>query len=299
MITNFHASRLTPHVSVLVPCYNQARHIEGVIRAILRQTHPPDEIIVVDDASTDESARIIAELPVTLLRHERNLGPAAARNSALGASTGEIVLCIDADAYAQPDLIATLLRAYQDLDPETFSSLAGIGGRGVEVCQENLADRWRVIHARQDFGNTYRENVPFLFGLCASYRRNVLEEAGGFDASFPVNAGEDFELGYRLRRAGYKLHYEPRAIVNHNHADTEKSLKKNQSNWYYWSYIAKRKHHAHPWTLWAGTFRRLFTDTLGDLLFRQDWGLARLSLKLFGVKMTALYRAAHVKIEHG
>lgn len=289
------ATRNSPQVSVLVPCYNQARHIEGVIRAVLEQTHPAHEIIIVDDASTDESARVTGGFPVTLLQHDHNRGPAAARNTALEVSTGDVVLYIDADACPQPDLIETLLRAYSAVDAQTFPSLAGIGGRGIELHRENLPDRWRALHARQDFGETYRKNVPFLFGLCASYRRSVLEKMGGFDASFPLNAGEDFELGYRLRRAGYELHYEPHAVVEHHHADTEKSLMRNQSNWYYWSYIAKRKNHAPPWTLWAGTLRRLFTDTLGDLFLRQDWELARLDLVIFRVKMNALYNAAQQK----
>ncbi|MBS1250257.1 MAG: putative mycofactocin biosynthesis glycosyltransferase MftF [Chloroflexi bacterium] len=279
-------------VSVLIPCYNQAQHIGGVIQGVLAQTHSPQEIIVVDDASTDQSARVIGGFPVTRLHHEENRGPAAARNTALHAARGEIVLYLDADAFPRPDLIETLLRAYQALDGEIFPSLAGIGGRGIEVHQKNLADRWRGRHARQDFGDEYRAKVPFLFGLCASYRRSVLEDVDGFDESFPRNAGEDFELGCRLRRAGYQLHYEPQAIVDHYHADTVKSLKNNQSNWYYWSYIAKSKNHAHPWTLWMGTFRRLFTDPLGDLFLHGDWQLARLSLQIFGAKIAALFEAA-------
>ena len=87
-------------ISVLIPCYNKAEYINDVISSVMEQTHPPDEIIVVDDASTDESVDVIRQWPVTLLQHQSNRGPSAARNTALDAASGDVVLYIDADAYA-------------------------------------------------------------------------------------------------------------------------------------------------------------------------------------------------------
>ena len=281
----------TVKVSLLVPCYNQARHIGGVIKAVQAQTRPPDEVIIVDDASTDDSLRVIAQFPVTLQQHKNNLGPAAARNTALKVATGDILLYLDADAYPRPGLIEKMILAYQALDIQTLRTLGGIGGRGLEVHPKSLADRWRALHASQNFGTSYKKQVPFLFGLCASYRRDVLEEVGGFDDAFPINAGEDFELGYRMRKAGYHLHYDPALVVEHYHADTLESLMRNQANWYYWGYIAKRKNHAHPWTLWAGALKRLFSQTLSDLFLHQDGKLAHLSLDIFSSRLSALYKA--------
>ncbi len=274
-------------VSVLIPCYNQSRHISQTVMAVLGQTCPPDEIIVVDDASWDNSKEILQSLPVILICHEQNKGPAVARNTALYAATGDIVVYIDADAYADPRLIEILLRGYHDiLDP----ALAGIGGRGIESNICTIYDRWRALHARQDFGR-FRRQVPYLFGLCASYKRELLLRVGGFDSFFPKNAGEDVDLGYRLRKAGYKLYYIPEAVVYHQHVDTEESLLRVQYNWFYWTYFAKKRANLHSWTLFAGTLRRLFIDTLADLLWQRNIELAILDLKAFRVKMEALIQA--------
>lgn len=274
-------------ISVLVPCYNQAKHIRHTVKAILEQTIPPDEVIVVDDASEDEIVALLQDFPVTLIRHHQNQGPAAARNTALYAAKGDIVVYIDADAYADLHLIETLLRAYAEFPDPT---LGGIGGRGVESNVQTIYDRWRAIHARQDFGSS-RCQVPFLFGLCASYKREVLLQIGGFDTFFRINAGEDVDLGYRLRKAGYKLYYVPEAIVYHQHSDTKDSLLKVQYNWFYWTYFAKKRAGLNPGTLFLGTLRRLFTETLTDLLLRRDVELAILDLIIFKTKIAALINA--------
>lgn len=278
--------------SVLIPCYNQARHIEEVVRCVMAQTCPPDEIIVVDDASTDESVQVLGRLPVLLLQHEHNQGPAAARNTALEAASGDIVLYIDADAYAEPHLIKVLLQVYQQVPRHP---IGGVGGRGIESSIHTIYDRWRALHARQDFGLKPRHNVPYLFGLCASYRRDALLQIGGFDTFFPINAGEDADVGFRLKRAGYQLYYTPDAIVYHQHTDTQESLKRVQYNWFYWTYLAKKRTGFHPWTLFAGTLRRLFMDTGADLLLRRDPGLIKLDLDMFCVKMNALFEASRGK----
>ncbi|MFH1969179.1 MAG: glycosyltransferase, partial [Verrucomicrobiota bacterium] len=243
-----------PTISVLIPCYNQARHIRRVVEATLDQSRPPDEIIVVDDVSQDESVAILRQLSVRLICHEQNQGPAVARNTALQAASGDIVVYIDSDAYADRRLIEALLDAYRQ---PARRPLAGVGGRGVEEHVVTLYDRWRRLHARQDFGPARRDNVPYLFGLCMSFEREALLKVNGFDPFFPTSAGEDFELGYRLQRAGFMLRYTPEAIVYHQHSDdSEERLKRIQYNWYYWSYLAKHRTRSHPWTLYAGTLRR-------------------------------------------
>lgn len=280
---------MEPTISVLVPCYNAARHIGKVVTALHAQTRAPDEIIVVDDKSTDESVTLLRQLPVRLICHDRNQGPARARNTALHAAQGDVVLFIDSDAYADAHLVEKILEAYRL--PAT-KPLAGVGGRGIESRIQNIYDRWRSLHARQDFGDRPRDGVAYLFGLCMSYYRTAILEVGGFDASYPINAGEDFDIGFRLMRAGYMLRYTPEAIVYHQHSDDEARLKRIQYNWYYWSYIAKQRSGYHPETLIAGTLRRLFADTLTDLIIRRSPALARLDLEISWIKLKALRRAA-------
>ena len=281
-------------VSVLIPSFNQAAHIQHVVECVNEQSKSPDEIIVVDDASTDNSAEIIEKLPVKLIKHEKNQGPAITRNTALHNAKGEIVIFIDSDAYADTHLIETFLAEYQN---PSNNAVAGVGGRGIEANIKNIYDRWRSLHARQDFGKKPRQDVPYLFGLCMSFRRDVLLEVGGFDTFYPLNAGEDLDLGYRLRNAGYSLRYTPDAIIYHQHSDTEERLMRVQYNWYFWSFLAKKRHHDHPWTLFAGTLRRLFTDTFPDVVNRKDLRLALLDMEIFVIKMKALKAATRVNLK--
>jgi GT2 family glycosyltransferase len=171
-------------------------------------------------------------------------------------------------------------------------NLAGVGGRGIETNIENIYDRWRSIHASQDFGPSPRDNVPYLFGLCMSFKRKIILDIGGFDPFFTHNCAEDTDVGFQLRHRGYTLRYTPDAIVYHLHNDDEEKLKRNQYNWYFWGYLAKKRANLHPWTLFVGTFRRLFMDTFTDLVIRRDPSLAKLSLSMFSTKMTALINAS-------
>lgn len=276
------------NISIIIPSYNRAEHIGNVIQALIDQLGPKDEIIVVDDCSTDDSIRVIERYPVNLIAHPQNKGPATARNTGLEIASNEIALFIDSDAYAAPGLLDKIRVVY---DTDTLNEIGGVGGQGIEEQVHTVYDQWRKYHANQSFGPTTKNNITYLFGLCASYRRDVLNKIGGFDPFYRINAGEDLDIGFRVRQAGYRLYYEPGAIVYHQHSDTRASLLRVQYNWFFWSYLAKHRTNSMPWTLFAGTFRRLFTDTFTDLIFRRDFQLVELDLVMFYVKMTALWKA--------
>jgi GT2 family glycosyltransferase len=77
------AAHAIPKVSVYIPCYNVANYLAPVLEGALQQTLPPDEILVIDDGSKDQTCEIAARYPVTIVRHERNRGLAAARNTGI------------------------------------------------------------------------------------------------------------------------------------------------------------------------------------------------------------------------
>lgn len=225
-------------ISVAVPCYNGAAYVGAVIESLLDQTHPAGEILVIDDGSTDDSVAIVRRYPVRLIQHAGNKGLAHARNTALAEATGDILIFVDVDALASPQLIATLLSGYDR--PE----VAGVGGQGIEANIQTLADRWRQAHAVQGHGARARD-VEHLFGLCMSYRVAALRQVGGFDPAFRTNA-EDVDVGLRLNAAGYCLRYLPQAQVYHQRQDSEESLLRAMSAWYAAGYRAKRLNRARP-----------------------------------------------------
>lgn len=271
-------------VTAAIPCYNGAAYVGQAIESLLAQSHPADEILVIDDGSMDESAAVVRRFPVRLVQHERNRGLAAARNTAVAHAQGEIVAFIDADAYADPDCLETLLGGYAD------GQIGGVGGQGIEANICSRADRWRKAHASQSHGQAQKD-VPFLYGLCMSFRREVLQESGGFDATFRTN-GEDMEIGLRLSASGFRLRYLPGAKVYHQRTDDLDSLERTMEAWYAAAYRARYLNRCQPWRMFAGTLRRICTDPARDLLAEGDFELARLSWRMGWIKLRALWQAA-------
>lgn len=269
-------------VTAAVPCYNGARWVAATVGSLWNQTRPPDEVLVVDDGSTDGSADLARAAGARLIRHAANRGLAVGRNTALVAARGHILAFIDVDATADRRLIETLLAHFDT------PQVAGVGGQGIESHRETLADDWRARHARQWFGPHPRPRAPFLFGLCAAYRRAALYTVGGFNTDLRTNA-EDVDMGLRLRGAGYRLVYTPDAVVYHQRADTLESLVKTMERWYYWATVVRRAHRDQPWRLYGGVARSLTAHPLRDLAAgRPD--LAALDLRMAWVKARAVTR---------
>lgn len=109
---------LSPVVSIIVPCYNSGRFLRGTLAAVQAQTFTDWECIVIDDASSDESADIVAAMAsedprIVLVRLEKNLGAAGARNAGLGRVRGSYLAFLDSDDYWKPEKLALQLEFAQ------------------------------------------------------------------------------------------------------------------------------------------------------------------------------------------
>ena len=249
-------------ITAAVPCYNAEEFIAGCVQSLLEQSLPPDEILVVDDGSTDRSGEILAQFEqVRVITLDENMGVAHGRNVLLNEASGDIIVFIDADAVADSNLIRSLATCYDD-------GVHGVGGRAIESAGDSLADRWRRLHACQGHGNEFKSGVDFLWGVCSSYRRDVLLEAGGFDERFRTN-GEDTEVGFRLNAIGKRLVYTPDAIVHHQRTDTLISLCRMMYRWYYWGYLAMRKVRGAAFAFYVKTCVKVLLRNLYIDLFRE------------------------------
>jgi glycosyltransferase involved in cell wall biosynthesis len=218
--------RNVPDISVYIPAYNVARFLPRSIESLLAQTLAPAEILVIDDGSSDGSAEIAARYSaVTLVRHERNRGLAAARNSAFRAARSELVASLDADCVADPAWLANLAPQLQD------PAIAGVGGSLTEGVQVSLADRWRRAHMPQEWGSAWIRNPKFLFGCNNLFRKAVVLEAGGYDESMRTN-GEDCDLSRRLLARGWQLIYDPGARATHLRSDSVRSILDTYWRWW-------------------------------------------------------------------
>src|SRR5207245_1312327 len=109
---------MTPKISIVIPCFNQAQYLKEALESLRRQTVPDWEAVVVDDASTAGDAaavvREVADERVRLLRHPVNRGLAAARNTAVRDARAELVMPLDADDRLAPEFLERHLEAFAD-----------------------------------------------------------------------------------------------------------------------------------------------------------------------------------------
>ncbi len=273
-------------VTVVVPCYNQEKYIKDCLDALLNQTRPADEILVINDGSNDKSMEIVNQYQeIRIINHEGNKGLATARNTGYKHADGEIVVYVDSDANADPEMLENLLKEYND------PGVSGVGGRGIEANIASKFDLWRKIHSSQQSGEELIPNHKWLWGLCSSYRKSALAAVGGFDVFYRTNA-EDVDIGYRLTKKGFRLVYTPYAKVFHQRQDNFKSLHKMVMRWYYWGYVAKYRNGSPP----GKEYYRIINSALWrnlryDLLRDHDFGLAFLDKTIYLARMYAVTKA--------
>jgi glycosyltransferase involved in cell wall biosynthesis len=197
-------------ISVVIPVYNGGRTLAACLEALKRQTRPPDEVIVMDDGSTDDTPAIAARSGAVVLSQQR-AGPAAARNRGAWEARGDILLFTDADCAPDPNWVARMLAPFAD--PAVAGAKGEYRTRQRELVarfvQQEYQDRYdrMVGQARIDFVDTYS----------AAYRRDLFLAAGGFDATFSTPSVEDQEFSFRLAARGHRLVFVPGAIVYHQH----------------------------------------------------------------------------------
>lgn len=103
----------TNRISAIIPVYNSARYLAEAIESVLAQTHPADEVIVVDDGSTDDSAKIVERfLPAVQYHWQKNSGPSVARNQGVALAHGEYLAFLDADDLWTKDKLMLQLTAF-------------------------------------------------------------------------------------------------------------------------------------------------------------------------------------------
>jgi len=192
---------VVPRVSVVVPAYNSSRELRECLPALVRSVPTPLEIIVVDDASTDDTSRVATEYGAIVLPLARNCGPAAARNAGGRAARGDIVLFVDADVVVAAEAMGRVVHAFEN-DP----GLAAVfGSYDRHPRAPGLVSQYRNLlhHYTHQIG---RPEASTFWSGCGAIRRSVFIGVGGFDADrFPRPSIEDIELGYRLRVAGYRI----------------------------------------------------------------------------------------------
>lgn len=193
------------------------------------------EIIVVNDGSTDNTAKTVESYSGVRLINQANAGPATARNRGANEAQGTIILFTDDDCVPTSDWLEAMLKPFEDGDI--------VGAKGVyRTNQKSLVARFVQI----DYEDRYRlmaahESIDFVDTYSAAFRRDRFLEMTGYDTSFPLACAEDIELSYRMAARGWKMKFVPNAVVYHTHPDTLLKYLKKKYKFAFWRVLAIRK----------------------------------------------------------
>jgi len=238
--TNFirHGIHYRPTVSILIPALNEEAVLSRLLQRMTKLTYPKDklQVIVIDDASTDQTGKIANEFSrmfsfIKVIHRspkEGRRGKSNALNEGLKHASGEIVLCFDADYYPQRDIVEKLVAYF--IDPE----VGAVQGR-VTVLNEPTSLVSRLVALERIGG--YRVDqlarddlrlIPQYGGTVGGFRRCLLESLGGWDTKV---LAEDTDLTFRVVLAGYRIRYVNEAECYEEAVDSWRAYWRQRSRW--------------------------------------------------------------------
>jgi glycosyltransferase involved in cell wall biosynthesis len=241
-------------ISAVICTHNRDRFIREAVTSLLEQTLDKDsyEIIVVDNRSSDDTARIIKEMESgeTIIRYlfEENLGLSFARNTGWQNSRGTYVAFLDDDAIACPGWLAHIKERFEKGD----ETIAEVGGK-VEPIWEVPPPPWITIKLKRSLAIVDWGEAPcilaqnqWLAGVNVAYRKTVLEKFAGFNTALGrkgknLLSMEEVFLKDQLAANGFKSYYDPRISVQH-HMPASRLARKWFFKRYFWQGISEARY---------------------------------------------------------
>lgn len=204
-----------PLVSVILTCYEHERFVVRALDAVMAQTYRPIQLIVTDDASTDDSARVIERWlagnwpDATFLRHEVNAGLCTTLNEALRVVAGDFVAIGSADDWMEPERVERQVACFRDAPPEV-----GLVHSGVRLVDEDGREL-QVVHAEaasvpQGWVFPQQLTMQGILTPSVMVRRRVYDAVGAFTESDVV---EDYDMWLRITR-DFHVRHVPDVLVN-------------------------------------------------------------------------------------
>ncbi|MFG1671931.1 glycosyltransferase [Streptomyces sp. Y7] len=221
---------VTEPVSVLVPAYNEAKCIENTVRSLMASEHPI-EVIVIDDGSSDGTARIVEAmgLPNVRVVRQMNAGKPAALNRGLANARHDIIVMMDGDTVFEPATVRELVQPFGDPKVGAVAGNAKVGNR------DSLIGAWQHIEYVMGFNLDRRmydmlRCMPTIPGAVGAFRRTALERVGGMSDD---TLAEDTDITMAMHRDGWRVVYAENARA---WTEAPESVQQLWSQRYRWSY---------------------------------------------------------------
>ncbi len=192
-----------PSIAVIVPTYNRAAHIGAALDSILSQTAPPEEIIVVDDGSSDDTASVLAGFGDRIRAiSQANAGASAARNTGAAAAQADWLTFLDSDDLWRAERMALLRADLATAGPDIVAHVANVVFKGVGAERDFFSAMGIATPPGEliEVAEPLRLFLHSFFLIGAAFRRDIFAALGGFDTSFPTD--EDTELALRMADRG-------------------------------------------------------------------------------------------------
>lgn len=225
------------NVSIIIPNYNGQhllrKNLSTVLEAAVEYTRiklVSVEVIIIDDCSTDGSVDYIkdkiksikdtanySKIDFKLLKNTKNLGFSSAVNRGARETRGEIVILLNTDVTPEKDFLAPLIARFNNpqifavgcLDKSVEGKKIVLRGRGIGKFQRGF-----LVHGR---GEVDKTDTLWVSGGSGAFRKSIWEQLGGLDSLFDPFYWEDIDLSYRALKTGYRIIFEPKSVVTHQH----------------------------------------------------------------------------------
>ena len=223
-----------PHVSIIVPAYNEEVNCVRTVSNLLKEDYPSFDVIFVDDGSKDHTLDRIHEAfdgndRVQIL-DKANGGKASALNYGIAHTTAEYVVCIDADTQLRPDAVSRLM---QHFILDNAHSIGAVAGNVKVGNQRNMLTRWQAIEytTSQNFDRmaySYINAVTVVPGAIGAFRKEAIVKAGGLTTD---TLAEDCDLTMRINEAGYVIENESYAVAMTEAPENVRQFVKQRVRW--------------------------------------------------------------------
>jgi len=213
-----------PAVSIIIPAYKSEKTIAETIKSAKASSYRNKEIIVVND-SQDSTPKICSQLGVKIIQNRKRLGKAIALNRAVKKAKGEILFFLDSDTVMDRGCLSRLVPWFTKPDIGVVSPKY--------LAQKSKRILPRLAALENNFNSSFFKADMFfgsmisIRGCGVAVRRDFFEKVGGWSETIV----EDVDFAGKTLRAGYRIHYEPSAIVRTKESETLKDLKSQRIRW--------------------------------------------------------------------
>lgn len=220
-----------PDVTILVPAFNQVKvTVECLASLAAAKSKLSIEVIVVDDASTDQTQPILSLIPgLVYIRNESNLGFLRSVNAAAKRASGEYLVVLNNDTQVKDDWLDPLVESLQDktvgvVAPKFVFPNGRLQEAGARLSPDGSSHMIGLFDDPALPRYNYARDVDYASGACLAMRRALFDKLDGFDEKFAPAYCEDVDFCLRVRESGMRIRYEPASVVYHHLSKSSDAL---------------------------------------------------------------------------